>query len=32
MLGLDLEPKIVRLDPWENTEGACSHSFFKLAL
>jgi hypothetical protein len=32
MLGLKLEPKIIRFDPWEETVGACFHSFFKLAL
>jgi hypothetical protein len=32
ILGLKLEPKIIRLDPWEETVGACFPSFFKLAL
>ena len=32
MLGLKLEPKIIRLDPWEDTMGACFHRLFKLAL
>jgi hypothetical protein len=32
MLGLKLEPKIIRFDPWEETVGACFPSFFKLAL
>jgi len=32
MLGLELEPKIIRLDPWEDTKGARYHKLFKLAL
>jgi hypothetical protein len=32
MLGLQLTPKIIRLDPWEETPAATYHRLFKLAL